>query len=95
MDEIHNSSGKTFFNDDEVKKSGDKLIETRFQTLINSHCQRPFDWYKDLELDKSYASKIRRGIIIPPNWLKIKIAQYFKTDTLTIWRKGEIKEWKT
>ncbi len=69
-----------------VVKSGYAPIEIRFQTLINASCEAPFDWYKDLGLDKSYASKIRRGLIIPPVWLRIKIAQYFKTDSSTIWR---------
>lgn len=69
----------------EVEKGGYTPIEIRFETLINTHCEAPFDWYKDLQMDKSYASKIRRGLIIPPKWLRIKIAQYFKTDSATIW----------
>lgn len=68
-----------------VGKSGYRPIEIRFETLINAHCEAPFEWYKDLGLDKSDASKIRRGLVIPPKWLRIKIAQYFKTDSTTIW----------
>ena len=86
------SQGEPFFLNEEVEKGCDdyeeqsyKEIEIRFETLINANCERPFDWYKDLELDKSYASRVRRGLIIPPKWLRIKIAQYFKTDSATIW----------
>ncbi len=68
-----------------VVKSGRGDIEIRFESLIHSHCEKPFDWYKDLGLDKSQASKIRRGLILPPQWLKIKIAQHFETDSATIW----------
>ena len=73
-----------------VVKSGGRAIEIRFRALIERGCEAPFDWYKDLGLDKSYASKVRRGLIIPPGWLRIKIAQYFKTDSSTIWKIPEI-----
>lgn len=79
------STNKNFINE-EVEKSRYEPIAIRFETLINANCEAPFDWYKDLGLDKSYASKIRRGLIIPPTWLRIKIAQYFKTDSSTIWK---------
>ena len=67
-----------------------KPIEIRFETLINANCEKPFDWYKYFDLNKSYASKIRRGLIIPPKWLRIKIAQYFKTDSATIWTNSDL-----
>lgn len=87
--QMSNSSDNSFFMEEGVENGGSKLIEIKFETLTNAKCKRPFDWYKDLELDKSYASKIRRGIIIPPKWLRIKIAQYFGVDSLTIWNYSE------
>ena len=80
----------SFFCEERVVKSGYYPIEVRFKALINIEGNAPFDWYKDLGLDKSYASKIRRGIIIPPEWMRIKIAKYFKTDSSTIWKMPEI-----
>jgi hypothetical protein len=85
MEKQSDFQDNSFFCDDEVENSGYKPIEIRFEALINSNCQKPFDWYKNLNLDKSYASKVRRGLIIPPRWLRIKIAHYFKTDSATIW----------
>jgi len=81
---------ESFLWDNEVVKSGYYPIEVRFNTLIHSKGDAPFDWYKDLELDKSNASKIRRGLIIPPEWMRIKIAKYFDTDSSTIWKIPEI-----
>jgi len=81
-----NNEDKTFFCEDEVEKGGYEPIKIIFETLILRNCEKPFDWYKDLQLDKSYASKVRRGLIIPPLWLRVKIAQYFKTDSTAIWK---------
>jgi len=61
-------------------------IEIRFMALINAKCEAPYDWYKDLGIDRSDASKIRRGLLIPQEWLRIKIAHYFETDSSTIWK---------
>lgn len=79
-----------FFLANGVGNCGRTPIEIRFDTLIEANCQRPFDWYQALGLDKSDASKIRRGLIIPPEWLRIKIASFFKTDSSTIWKIPEI-----
>jgi len=86
MEEPSNSKDKPFFYDKGVGIGGREYIEHRFETLILKKCDKPFDWYKELGLDKSDASKIRRGLVIPPLWLRIKIAQYFKTDSTTLWR---------
>ena len=85
MEQAKDKLKEDFFCEGQVEKGGYTLIEIRFQTLINANCESPFDWYKDLGLDKSYASKVRRGLIIPPKWMRIKIAGYFKTDSMTIW----------
>lgn len=83
---MSNSSDESFFCNDEVGKSGYAPIENIFETLILRNCEKPFDWYKELGIDKSDASKIRRGFLIPPLWLRVKIAQYFKTDSTAIWK---------
>ncbi len=73
-----------------VVKGGRRHIEISFDTLIFQRGERPFDWYKFLYLDKSVASKIKRGKIIPPKWLRIKIANYFSVDTSAIWFSQEM-----
>ncbi len=88
--ESQHSKGDTFFLNKGVGKRGYDAIETRFETLIEHNKEKPFDWYKKIGLDKSDASKIRRGLIIPPEWLRIKIANHFKTDSSTIWKIPEI-----
>lgn len=85
MEKENNSQEKTFFCAGVVGEGWRGAIEERFETLIASKCERPFDWYKELGLDKADASRIRRGLVIPPKWLKIKIAQYFEVDSITIW----------
>lgn len=82
---VSSDKEKGFFYERAVGKGVYEPIQIRFQTLVNACCEKPFSWYKELDLDKSYASKIRRGIIIPPRWLRIRIAHHFKTDSATIW----------
>ena len=78
-------SSKSFSSSEEVVKSSRSPIELRFETLWASKGQSPTDWYHDLDIEKSNASKIRRGLIVPPKHLRIKIAQYFGVDSTTIW----------
>ena len=80
-----NSPTKPFFIDNTKGKQGYEQIMIRFDTLIKANCERPFDWYKKLGIDQSDASKIRRGLMIPPRWLRISIAQHFKTDSANMW----------
>ncbi len=87
-----NHKGKPFFIAQSVEKGGRRHIEITFDTLIFQKREKPFDWYQDetLKLDKSIASKIRRGVIIPPRWLRIKISNYFDVDTSAIWYSQEM-----
>jgi hypothetical protein len=80
----------SFFITQSVEKGGRRHIEITFDTLIFQKRERPFDWYKVLGLDKSIGSKIKRGVIIPPRWLRIKIADYFSVDTSAIWYNQEM-----
>jgi len=84
--QVKDSQGEPFFLNKEVGKGGGRHIENAFEILILRKYDKPFDWYKQLDLDKSDASKIRRGLIIPPLWLRLKIAQYFGVDSSAIWR---------
>lgn len=89
---ISNSKDKAFFSSDAVDEGGRGVIEIRFETLIAANCQMPYDWYKLLRIDKSLASKIRRGIIIPKKEMRIRIASHFKCDSATIWP-VDYKKW--
>ena len=94
MEETDKDIDKHFFYVEGVDKGCEahsyKPIAVRFDTLINANCEKPFDWYKELGLDKSVASRIRRGLVIPPRWMRIQIAQYFKTDSATIWANSDL-----
>lgn len=93
---MNQDKNNSFFINKAVEKgcgeSPNPRIEERFTTLIFSKKDRPFDWYqsKGIALDKSYASRVRRGIIIPPLWLRIKIAHYFGVDSSAIWKPEDI-----
>lgn len=71
-----------------VGKRGREYIEHCFDVLILKKLDKPFSWYQDktISLDKSDASKIRRGLVIPPLWMRLKIAKYFEVDSTLIWR---------
>lgn len=85
-------SNESFFLDKGVVKSCGVHIENVFETLILRNREKPFEWYQKLGLDKSYGSRIRRGLIIPPVWLRIKIAHHFNTDSSTIWKVEDLLE---
>lgn len=90
MENTYKNPESNLFLAHTVEKRGKRHIEITFDTLILQKRERPFDWYKSLELDKSYSSKIRRGVIIPPRWLRTKIANYFGVDSTTIWFASEM-----
>lgn len=91
-DKAKDSSRKAFFSSEAVGNSGKTAIEIRFQTLIANKKELPYDWYKNLSIDKSDASKIKRGIIIPSKEWRIRIANYFDVDSTTIWD-IDFKKW--
>lgn len=91
---MNNSSNKSFFCARAVGNGGRSPIELRFETLIASKSELPYAWYKSLGIDKSDASKIRRGLIIPFKEWRIKIAKYFGVDSSTIWQPQEIVDWE-
>jgi len=88
--EVGNSSSEDFSSLISVDKGGNDTIETRFEALIETRRELPTDWYKDLDMDKSLASKIRRGLIIPNESWRIKIAGHFQVDSTVIWKPRDI-----
>lgn len=87
---MDNSKTQDFFLNIEVEAGCDAHIEDRFKTLIESRGETTYDWYKALDMDKAYASRIRRGIVIPPSWVRIRIARYFGVDSSVLWKASEI-----
>ena len=88
----HNSNSN-FFLDSDVGISWKTQIENTFNTLILEHLPEGENrsyWYKKLNLDKADASRIRRGLMIPPQWLRIKIANFFNVQSELIWRSPDI-----
>lgn len=79
-----------FFSPEVVGNRWRDNIEARFDALIESRREKPWDWYKFLGIDKADASRIKRGLVIPPEWLRIRIAGYFKIDTSVIWKIPEL-----
>ena len=81
------NSNNSFFNVEGVEKRGYDTIEKRFETLLLERGLKWSDCYnhESLGLDKSLASKIRRGLIIPHHPLRIKIATFFGVDSSVIW----------
>jgi hypothetical protein len=65
-------------------------IEIRFETLTLKNKEKPYTWYKKMKYDKGFASKVRRGLLIPKKEDRIKIASYFQTDSGNIWMPEEI-----
>lgn len=83
-------SSDSFFYEEAVDEGCYEPIKIRFEVLIMRNCEKPYDWYKNLGYDKGWASRVKRGLLIPKREDRIKIAQYFKTDSSTIWRNDDL-----
>ena len=81
MDE---STNPNFFLREGVEK-GCRGIRERIDQRLNERVKKWADVYSDLRMDKARASRIRNGIIIPPQWLRIKIAERLEIDSSVIW----------
>jgi len=79
------SSTNSFSSSEAVVTGCSSPIEARFKALWEAKKQSPVQWYHDLNIDKGNASRIRRGLIVPPKYLRIQIASYFGVDSTTIW----------
>lgn len=89
-DGVTHKEDSDFFLNNEVGYGWRNAIEERFKALIEAKKEAPYDWYKNLGIDKGDASRIRRGLIVPKEWLRIKIANYFGVDSSVIWKVPEI-----
>lgn len=69
-----------------VEKGFVPTVESCFDVLLKERGWTWADAYNKIDLHKSHASLIRRGLVIPPLWLRIKIAKVFDVDTSVIWR---------
>jgi len=87
---LDNSTEDTFFLPESEGNCGIDSIETRFETLIETKKELRTEWYKNLGIDRSYASKIKRGLIIPNEEWRIKLAGYFGVDSSVIWKPKDI-----
>jgi len=83
---MDNIKDKPFFIAEGVGESWKEAIEIRFNALIEQRREKLWEWYQKIGLDKADASRIKRGLIIPNQAWKIKIAQYFGVDSTTIWK---------
>lgn len=84
------------FLDRREGKRGIPYIEITFDAYINKdvrdNSNESTTWYKKLGIDRSDASKIRRGLMIPSHDLRLKISKYFKIDSTFIWRREDMDE---
>lgn len=84
------SRDNSFFCEVAVDESCRNPIEIIFESLTIGQGEKPYTWYKDLGYDKGFASKVRRGLLIPKYEDRIKIARYFGVDSSYIWRVQDI-----
>lgn len=72
-------------SDIEVKGCLINPTRIRFDTALNTLKLKWAEVYNSIGVSKCYASMIRNGHLIPPDWLKVKIAQAMQTDTSVLW----------
>ena len=68
-------------------------IRQRVDTILQDHKLKWSDVYNKLGLSKAHASMIRNGHIIPPDWLRVKIARDgLGCDSSCIWKVQDLLE---
>lgn len=87
---MDNSQPKEFVVEGAVKKSYPDSVEARLMTICESRGEKWSEVYKDLGWSKSFASIVRRGLLIPPEWQRIILAKRLEVDTSVIWKIPEI-----
>lgn len=79
-------------NDSTIVKKGFTLsIRARIDTLLIERGLKWADIYNELGWSKSFASIVRNGKVIPPNWQRVALAKAFNVDTSVIWNLPEIQ----
>ncbi len=81
---------ENFFLEGGVGKGGRDSIEIRFKAVLEALREKWADVYNELGWDKSWASKVRRGLVIPPEWQRIQLAKRLKIDSTVIWKVQDI-----
>jgi len=88
---MDNSIDNTFFNAVEVKRRFEGKFRTRIDTLLTDRGLKWSDCYNDkIKISKSHASLIRNAHIVPPDWLRKRIATALKCDVSDLWKADEI-----
>ena len=63
-----------------------------FETLLLQKKVKQQDLADYLHLDKAYISRMVNGLVIPPLRVRLKVAEFFGTDSVLIWRAGRESE---
>lgn len=69
----------------EVDNGFQRIIRSRFETLLDQNGLRQIDLANKLGNDRAYIWRIINGIQDPPFHIKRKIAEILKTDSGVIW----------
>lgn len=73
------------FSPSTVRKCSYDFLKIRFETLLRHKAKTPQDLEYFLGMSRSYVNEMINGKLIPTLDVRIKVAKFFKTDTLTIW----------
>lgn len=60
-------------------------VRTRIETLLRERGLKWVSVYSKLGWHKTFASKVLNGLLIPPLWQRVALAQAFEVDTSVIW----------
>lgn len=71
-------------------KKGLGTIRQRLDTLLESRGEKWADVYNDLGWNKSFASIVHNGLLIPPLWQRVAVAKRMNVDSSVIWKVPEI-----
>lgn len=81
-----NTPIEPIFLKSDVRRSKDKALKIRLQTLINSKGKSEKEFYQDLGYSKQVWYALSWGIWIPTVEHKVRISQALGTDSSVIWR---------
>jgi hypothetical protein len=90
-EETLNNTSQNFFLPSEVKKGYVLSIRARIDTLLIERGVKWADVYNELGWSKSFASIVRNGKLIPPNWQRVALAKQLGVDTGVIWDMPEVQ----
>lgn len=79
-------SDETFFLIRGVENCCFPHIKNTFETLLLNKKSKQQELADFLGLDKAYVSRMVNGLIVPTLRIRLKVAEFFKTDSALIWR---------